>query len=140
MRTLPWKDVPRSAVGRQGCKKPWVAAGKSPRGGDPTRVPGRVAGKSPRRFRPSRTSFPPGYVTPQRVELDIARAPFRRLVRDVLQTRSIEPNAMDALHEAAEEYLVRLFINSWRNTEHRGRRQLEIQDMLLALVQERNPL
>lgn len=77
----------------------------------------------------------------QTTHLLMQHKPFVRLVRQTMQQDThhnaeqykITGEAMDALHQSAELYLVQLFEDSYRCTRHRGRMTLSVKDMKLML-------
>ncbi|KRY30124.1 histone H3-like centromeric protein A [Trichinella spiralis] len=75
----------------------------------------------------------------QSTELLIPKAPFLRLLKDVLYNVSpvadhVQRLAVAALHEALEAFLVHLMEDSYLLTLHAGRVTLMLPDMRLALA------
>ena len=72
------------------------------------------------------------------IKLLIPRSPFVRVVRDILMDlfpseniNRIQAKALEALHEAAEAYIVQFFEDCILLSKHAQRVTLKIQDMVL---------
>jgi histone H3/H4 len=73
-------------------------------------------------------------------EFSIKKAPFLRVVQDILQEiekdkevkHRIHKKALEALHEASEGYLVKLFTRANHCTIHRGKKTLLVKDFELV--------
>jgi histone H3/H4 len=72
----------------------------------------------------------------------IPKQPFQRLVREIAQDYSTDlrfkPEAMDALQEVAEQYLIKLFQDTQRCACHGKRETITPSDMQLVRSLRRN--
>jgi histone H3/H4 len=72
----------------------------------------------------------------------IPKQPFQRLVREIAQDYSTDlrfkPEAMDALQEVAEQYLIKLFQDTQRCACHGKRETITPSDMQLVRFLRRN--
>jgi len=129
------KAVARGAIGRAG-KAPRIASGgKAPRFQTAGKMPAVMqgmkanAGKKKRRFKPGTQAMREIRRLQSTVKLLIPRASFSRLVREIAQQYSPEawggarltPDALNALQEAAESFLVNHFESTLQMTAHADR-------------------
>jgi len=102
----------------------------------------RVKQTTPRQYIKKTHRFRPGTAAIREIrryqktgDLLICKAPFERLVREVLAEcgmTQIQPDAINALQEAAEAYLVGLFEDSQLSSIHRKAICITADDMRLA--------
>lgn len=75
-------------------------------------------------------------------KFSIPKLPFQRLVREIAQDYSTDlrfkPEAMDALQEVAEQYLIKLFQDTQRCACHGKRETITPSDMQLVRSLRRN--
>ena len=113
--------------------------GKAPRKQLATKAARRAApdakAKKPHRYRPGTVALQEIRKFQKSTDLLIRRAPFARLVREILQTHGdyrIQPAALAAFQEAAEAHLVGLFEDTNKCAIHAKRVTIEPKDMQLA--------
>ena len=99
--------------------------------------PNAVGVKKPHRFRPGTVALREIRRYQRSTELLFRKLPFQRLVREVMQSihrgeLRIEGNALLAIQESAEAYLVHLFEDANLCALHANRVTLRPKDMLLA--------
>jgi histone H3 len=107
---------------------------------DPVPVPvashARGGVRKPHRYHPGTVALRDIRRYQRSTELLIRKLPFRRLVRDIVAGIVGEVRftgeAMEALHEAAEDYIVRLFKDTNLIALNAGRRTVQRCDMVLA--------
>lgn len=96
-----------------------------------------VAAKARRRFRPSVAALSEIRRYQTSTNLQIRKAPFQRLVREIAQRVSpglrVNSHALTAMHEAAEAYMVALFAETRGCASHAARAEILIKDMQLSL-------
>lgn len=95
--------------------------------------------KKPRRWRPGTVALREIRKLQKGTELLIKRAPFYRLVREILQNVNpyrndfrIQPSALEALHEATEAYLISMFEDTNLCAIHAKRVTIMPKDIHLA--------
>ncbi|GAA6010110.1 hypothetical protein JCM10207_007563 [Rhodosporidiobolus poonsookiae] len=92
--------------------------------------------RKPRRYRPGTVALREIRHYQKHVGLLIKKAPFQRLVRDIctnmISTMRWQGSALEALQEAAEEYLVHLFEDTNLCALHAKRVTIQPKDMYLA--------
>lgn len=124
------KDKGKARVGGQGMKAP-KGAQKAPKGRP---VGGGI--KKPHRFRPGTVALREIRRYQRSTELLIRRLPFQRLVREIAQEHvtdiRFQGQALAALQEAAEAYLVGLFEDTNLCAIHAKRVTIQPRDMQLA--------
>lgn len=125
------KDKGKARVGGQGMKAP-KGAQKAPRGRPP--VGGGI--KKPHRFRPGTVALREIRRYQRSTDLLIRRLPFQRLVREIAQEHvtdlRFQAQALAALQESAEAYLVGLFEDTNLCAIHAKRVTIQPRDMHLA--------
>jgi len=110
---------------------------QTPGGGRSRRV------KKPRRFKPGTVALREIRKMQRGCDLLIPKLPFQRLVREITHyyrddIRFTE-DALEAIHEASEAYLIELFANTQRVAIHAHREQIEPRDMqIVCLLRESN--
>lgn len=92
----------------------------------------------PRRFRPGTVALREIRKYQKTTNLLIRKLPFQRLVRQITQDQfqqqyRFQSAALQALHEAAEAYLVNLFEEAYLCSIHAGRVTIFPKDLSLAL-------
>ena len=104
-----------------------------------------IAAKSRRRFHPGTVALREIRKYQKSTERLIPRAPFVRLCREILcdvadrHDLRFSEEAIDALQEATEAYLVALFEDAQLCAIHAGRVTLMVRDMALARKLRRDP-
>jgi histone H3/H4 len=89
--------------------------------------------KRPHRYRPGTVALRQIRTYQRSTELLIKKLPFQRLVRECLGDRwRIQANAISALQEGCEAYLVELFEDTQLAAAHAGRVTIQPKDMRLA--------
>mmetsp|Transcript_163663 Transcript_163663/g.289667 ORF Transcript_163663/g.289667 Transcript_163663/m.289667 type:complete len:160 (+) Transcript_163663:84-563(+) len=99
-------------------------------------TPGRMEIKKPHRYRPGVIALREIRKYQKSTELLIRKAPFQRLVKELVQSQSttikFQSQALLALQEAAEAYLVGLFEDTNLCCAHAKRVTIMPKDMQLA--------
>ena len=98
-------------------------------------VPKKNAGKKPRRSKPGKVALRQMKKLQNTVELVTQRAPIVRIIREILgelpsgdEVTRLSQQAVNILHEAAEDYTVELFNESIGLTVHRTAQELQLKD------------
>jgi histone H3 len=103
---------------------------------NPPAIPGKTAKKRKHRFRPGTVALREIRRYQKSVELLIQKAPFRRLVREITlnytDTPRYKKEGLEALQEAAEQYLVRFFSDANEIAIHAKRTTIKPSDMRTA--------
>ena len=124
----------RAQTGLGGGKVQSLAAAKKAREARKRRE--RETGKKPHRFRPGTVALREIRRYQKSTELLIRKAPFRRLVREIVQDfkrdARITAQAFAALQEAAEAYLIGLFEDTNLCAIHAKRVTIMPKDIQLA--------
>ena len=124
------KQIPRKSTG-----------GKAPRHQLATKLArasalARGGIKKPHRFRPGTVALREIRRYQKSTELLIRKLPFQRLVREIAQDFKIglrfQATAVQALQEAAEAYLIKLFEDTNICAIHAKRVTIDVKDMQLA--------
>ena len=125
--------VPRKSVTRKELDDAIAAGGKKPRN---NKVPATGGVKRPRRYRPGTVALREIRCYQMSTELLIRKLPIARLIREIAQDFKTElrfqKDAIAALHEAVEDYCVKLFEDTNLCAIHAKRVTIMPKDMQLA--------
>jgi histone H3 len=93
--------------------------------------------KKPHRYRPGIVALKEIRKYQQSTWPLLLKAPFRRLVREIIQDLAVDqvrvqPAAFDALQEACEAFIVQLYEEAQLYAIHAKRQTLQVKDMELA--------